>query len=561
MDFLNKAYEQIADLFGSMTPAARITTGLLLGVIIVSLVFLFRGQVTSADAYLFGARPLTDGELSSMTGAFAKAGLNAWENEGNRLRVPRGQRHTYIAALVEGNALPQDAGSAWRDMFETQSPFSTRRTNELREKYALQQDLSYTIRALSGVAKAGVVLSEIDTDTFPPRTERRAVVTVEATGSAALDAMRVKQIRDTIAYGGGVEPHNIVVSDTNAGRSHAGPPKEGSLESEQGLYAERQAQREAEIKQKIEGYLRVAYPGATVAVRADLDPTISSTERKIVYDEKPTPISISENQLDERSTSSPAGGRPGAEPNGIGNRTVTAGGGTDSERTRTETGTDQENIPGASVTVAKSSGLQERSVTVSIAVPRSLFKAIWHQRNPILPGEEEKQPEKTALESLENEVKTNIEESVVMVIPKAPPGEATFPRVKVTSFDDIPIAAPAPPSLAETGGAWFAANWQTLALFALGFFAIIFLRGMIQSAQTAALADTQTKQLATERAADLEDDAEDAEEGQDLGEFGNSLRGRFESSGRSLREELTELVRDDPDAAANVIQNWMREAA
>ena len=56
MDFLNRAFEQIKDVFASMTPGARITAGLLLVVIIVSLVFLFQGQVISGDNYLLGGR-------------------------------------------------------------------------------------------------------------------------------------------------------------------------------------------------------------------------------------------------------------------------------------------------------------------------------------------------------------------------------------------------------------------------------------------------------------------------------------------------------------------------
>ena len=559
MDFFNKAYGQIAELFRSMTPAARITTSLLLGVIVVSLAFLLRGQATSADAYLFGARALTDGEIAAMTGAFAKAGLNDWENEGNRVRVPRGQRHTYLAALVEGNALPQDAGSAWREMFAAENPLQTRQTRELHEKYAIQKDLSFTIRALSGISDAAVVLSEIETDGFPRRTERRAVVTVKTIAAATLDSLRIKQIRDTVAYGAGAEPHNIIVSDTN-GRSYAGPPKDGSPEAEQSLYSERQREREAEIKAKIESHLRESYPGITVAVRADLDPKISTTERKIVYDEKPTPISVSEHSIDETSNSAPAGGRVGTDPNALGNRSLSVGSATQNEKTRTETSTEQRNVPGIQQIDIKSSGLQETFVTVSIGVPRTLFEKIWHKQNKFAAGEE-KQPEQTELEAIENKVVANIEKSVAMLIPKPPPGEDIFPRIQVTPFDDLPIPAPIPPGLSNTATSWFAANWQTLALFALGCFAIFFLRGMIQSAQTAALEDAQTKRLAVERAAELASDHETDEDDEDLGEFGNSLRGRFQTSGRSLREELTELVRDDPDAAANVIQNWMREAA
>jgi len=33
--------------------------------------------------------------------------------------------------------------------------------------------------------------------------------------------------------------------------------------------------------------------------------------------------------------------------------------------------------------------------------------------------------------------------------------------------------------------------------------------------------------------------------------------GRFGGSGRSLRDDLSELVQEDPDAAANILRTWI----
>ena len=42
MDFLNKSIAQVSELFRSMTPGARLTAGLLLAVVVVSMGYLFR---------------------------------------------------------------------------------------------------------------------------------------------------------------------------------------------------------------------------------------------------------------------------------------------------------------------------------------------------------------------------------------------------------------------------------------------------------------------------------------------------------------------------------------
>ena len=55
MDFINKAYGRVVDLFGSMTPAARITTALLAVAIVISLVYLFYYRTSSSAEFLEGA--------------------------------------------------------------------------------------------------------------------------------------------------------------------------------------------------------------------------------------------------------------------------------------------------------------------------------------------------------------------------------------------------------------------------------------------------------------------------------------------------------------------------
>ena len=74
MDFLNKAIQQIADLFNQMTPAARVTAGLLLVTIVCSLFYLFRTHTSAADEFLFGGEAFSQRDLANMETAFAKAG-------------------------------------------------------------------------------------------------------------------------------------------------------------------------------------------------------------------------------------------------------------------------------------------------------------------------------------------------------------------------------------------------------------------------------------------------------------------------------------------------------
>jgi flagellar M-ring protein FliF len=563
MDFLNKAYGQVADLFRSMTPAARLTTGLLAAVIGISLLFLFRQQTDTANELIFGGRTLTDVEIADMSAALSQEDLNGWETEGNQMRVPRGQRHIYIAALAKNNALPQGSGSETEKMFAAHNLWENRKMGEERVRYAKEKELAFTIRKFPGIESASVSIHEIMSDGFRPRKQVRAAVAVKASGNAPLDANQVRMIRDVVAFGGGIDRSDVVIADTNAGRSYDGPPKDGAISGDQNVYADTQRRYEQDFKQKIVDKLSV-YPNTNVEVYVELDQTLEDRTTQLKYDEKPTLLKSRTASTDEKSTTSPNAGRPGVEPNIGSNRAIAVSSTPETENTVTESVEETENATGVTQHVTRKSPLAPLLVTASIGIPRSYFKQVWKQQNPTPDGTEPTEPTPTELQAIETQVITEIEQQVVRLIPPAPPGVDTFPRVKVTPYTDLPMPEPPVPSLAETAGAWFASNWQTLAMLGVGLFGVVFLRGMIQSSQGSAMGAVETKTDDARYPAELTPGNEDSKDNKDEDDdgvvFSNSLRGRFQASGRSLRDELTELVREDPDGAASVLQNWITEA-
>ena len=103
MDFLNRAQSQVSDLLRSMTPSTRITSGLLAGTIVVSLVYLFAFQLNGGSEFLLGAHEFSHEDLEEMQKTFAASGLDDAEIVGNRIRVPRSKRVEYLRALSENN--------------------------------------------------------------------------------------------------------------------------------------------------------------------------------------------------------------------------------------------------------------------------------------------------------------------------------------------------------------------------------------------------------------------------------------------------------------------------
>ncbi len=160
MDFVNKSLAQISELFRSMTPGARLTAGLLLAVVVVSMGYLFRQGTSGPDAYLFGGEPLSDGQLTRAEAAIAQAGLSGYQREGNRIRVPSGQQAAYLAAVADRDALPPNFNTILENALGKGGPWESREQTRERLKIARQQTLSEIVRAMYWVENAVVLYDE-----------------------------------------------------------------------------------------------------------------------------------------------------------------------------------------------------------------------------------------------------------------------------------------------------------------------------------------------------------------------------------------------------------------
>src|SRR3972149_9909173 len=98
MDFINKAFLQLTELFRSMTIGARITAALLLVLVVVSLAYLFHYQASGPAVYLMGGEAFSTEQLRAMEAALAKEGLGGWTFDGSRSRLPPGPQGAHAAA-------------------------------------------------------------------------------------------------------------------------------------------------------------------------------------------------------------------------------------------------------------------------------------------------------------------------------------------------------------------------------------------------------------------------------------------------------------------------------
>jgi flagellar M-ring protein FliF len=556
MDFLNKAFAQLSDLFRSMTPGARIASGLLLAVAVISLAFLFGHTSSSPDTELMSGALFAPNELPAMEAAFAKAGLSNYQVQGGRIRVPSGQQTAYVAALADANALPKNFGDDLAIGAKDSNPFLPESRQQEIRKISMQKELSRLIGSMRGIESAAV-LYDVQTDGgFNHRQTSTASVSVVPQGNQPLDEERVETIRQVVAGAiAGLQPNSVAVADLKSGRVFPAGAAGATPSGERDPYNVAKRTYEKQWEEKIRGAL-ANIPGATVEVNVELNPELQVDQVDNKVDPKPTPIYVSDTSKTSSTSSSSTGRSPGlAAQNGVAANSPAAvsGGG---PKTETDDNIHQErNLVSDTHMVTKKAGLTPRRVTVTVGVLSSYYEKIWQERNPTPAGAEAKKPDPAALAQIETEEKKKIQSFVSQLIPMPPDvvPEVT-PLVTIMTFQHLPTAPIVPPTIAEQGLNWLSQSWSTLGMFGLGLVSLVMLRSVVRSvpAARAPRAEPAESAPATEVA---EAPAEEAEVA-----AAQRLKRRTLKAGPSLRDELAEIVREDPDSAANILRNWIGSA-
>ncbi len=553
MDFLNKAMAQLADLFKSMTPGSRITAAMLLVAIIVSLTYLFTFQFNTANEYLFGSREFSQPELDAMQTAFAAANLSGFRVVGQRIMVPRSKLVDYLQALSRGNFLPQTFDSPIDEAIaSSNSIIDSKPLQDYRFIQAKQKKLGNVISAFHGVDKATVQFQENKVEGFPPRIERKATVAACAKGGGKLEHGLVQAIRTAASGWFGISPDDVTIIDLNGNVTFGGDLATREPNGPRTPYADAKRWYEEYWRQKIHDCLTV-YPGIKVGVNVELDPDVDNESRKIRVDTQPTALETS--SYTKTSENRPArGGRPGAVPNEVPSNTprdITTL--AHQESTLDESREEQKAVAGHEETILKKAPLRPTTVTATVLIPTSYLVKLWTKRNPTPAGQEPKTPAEPDLQPIERDVADTIVKTVDRILPPLAADETAATRVQVSTYEDLPPPEIEPPTLAATAQAWFADNWRSLALVGVGLVSLLMLRGMVRTSTPPAPA---VANLAAAPAKAIETPAEAPPEPESI-----ILNRRTQSTGATLREELTVMVREDPDAAANVLRNWIGDAA
>jgi flagellar M-ring protein FliF len=546
MDFLNKAMAQLADLFRSMTVGARITTGLLLTVVVVSLVYLLRFHTSGPDLYLMDGEMFTPAELGNMEMAFASAGLGSYRRDGNRIRIPRGEQAKYMAALAEKSALPGNSFRPLETAINGQGGlFDSNQQRQHRYNVAVCSMISEWIRSMKGVENALVFCSSQETGGLHKDTIKTAVAQVKMQGSLDLDQEKARTIRDILLGSfSGLKPEAVKVIDAKRGLTVYIDPEGGSAS----LYGDvaRAQNFEADYAAKISK--RLSYiTGALVAVSVQLDPKGPEETRETKPDAKLIALESTEKTRTRTHEGTVPAGRAGSAANVSAALSPTTNKG--AKEDEEESTSHLVNTVGMTEKRSVTVGHPLKSVHASVGIPTSHFESVWRRQNPTPPGEEPKTPQPADLDAIRTKEIATARDTVAKLI--ALEGVADASKfVDVQEYADIPLAPLPEPSTQERAMTWLGRHWSTLGLGFLVLVSLVMLRSTVR-----AVPATEPRALhmaPTAAGPGRETEAPKKEEAP-----GQRRLRRLTGTGKTLRDELSDLVAEDPDAAANILRTWI----
>jgi flagellar M-ring protein FliF len=547
MDFLNKAFAQFNDLFRSMTPGGRITAGLLLVVAVVSVGYLFQHQVSGGEDYLFGGESIPTPTLQKMEEAFGKATLNGFTIEpgSGRVKVPHSQRAAYLAALADAKALPPNFGDKFREAGDS-GIWESPKQREIRQDRAFEEEMSLVISSMKGIERAVVFIKkQPHSDAFDLTPLTTATVTVWGINGIPLDDDQVDKIRSCVAPAVG-KAENVTITDGN-GRSYPGGEADRGQDGDP--YARAMRKHEQALTAKVRNALSYI-PNVTVTSTVMLDHEKGSRSVEIRND-KPTPIRTVDNNRNMTRESASAGGAPGFQSQNGGANQPASLGGKGTNETSEENKNEQVNALNSTSTEKETFGLTPKMAKVSVGIPTSYFEKVWKERNPPEEGKEAAKPRQTDLDAISEETTKKVVAAVANLLPTGPDVRDPSTLVTVTPFPDIKTAELPAPAATQRALTWLGQNWPMLAMVGLVLFSLGTLRSTLRSVPAA----PPESAAVSMRVTGSEPKSKESEEAVEV-TAARRLR-RMTGSGPSLRDELSELVKEDPDSAANVLRSWI----
>jgi flagellar M-ring protein FliF len=511
--------------------------------------------------------------------------------------VPRGEKTAYLAAIASAGALPANFDTLLEESLDL-GPFVSEPTRKARMKAVRERQLSMIVRQMDGVQSAQVLYDIREPKGFEPG-QSSATVSVEPMPGKPLTPQRMKTIRAAVAGAvAGMNPKDVIILDLSNNSQYTGADGDIDAAMFDTPYFQERTNYEKMMESKIVDLLH-EIRGVRVKVTAELDPTLGAEIRSSKPNGDPAQVRIVTGTETTNNTEVDDRGRPGLVAQGPGaappEEAVAK-----NENTHSNDTSETDNFIPLVEEIRQTSGLAPLHVRAAVAIPSEFLVQVWRARNPDAPADQA--PTSENLKLVEDEYKQKVEGAVSPLFPREE-AESPYPNVVVTVFQSLAPEKLEPPSMMSEGLMWAGRNSGSLIMATLAVVSLGMLRSLVKSIPPAetnvifsgpvpamagaggaygggrggisAAGDGGAGQVAgaTEQGRAGESGGGAGGGGGGSSTAGNAATGRQARTGGdkgrprlklkkgvSMKDDLTEIVREDPDAAAAIIRGWIGNA-
>ncbi len=551
MDALNQTIAQFKSLFDGMSSSQRFSLLMLPIVVLGAFSFLFFKDGYSSYAALSGGKKFTTAELANAEQSLIEEGLRDYKKEGLQLLAPNNQVDRYNSVLLKSGSLPTNWLEELESRYDGMGPFTSTKHRQLYRETALGKALRKMLITMPSIKDANVFWSKPQKAGWPNnKTRRTATVSILPNPGSSVTESLANVVRRAVASSfSGIKPEDVVVMDQHNMKMFEPETESQKLSSQLQNEQNRVAEKfEMKIKSGLD-YI----DGLRVSVNVVLDDTASQFERQETLDSSSAFTVLEEKEKEEHVSTQPA-----TEPGSVSNapNSVDAESGKKSsstvESSRTKT------IPSVKVVQSIKAPGRIISKDASVQIPQTYYDAVALvslKERGVIEGETDDEKKafqdeiKKEREKIETEVIGNVKSHVAKAL-----GLLTTEipnHVNVSTYVPVPQEEVSfSPPMTDVA-IDMVREWGGVA--ALAIFAIFAYRMLVKSMPKLDEGPEINIQAMLEPATPTlpQFETEESEE----------VAGRVIETDDRSREELQGTVRDNPEMAASVINQWLKSAS
>lgn len=562
MQALQRSLQMIARQFRDLSSTAKLLIGSIMIILVMSLflVSLYAGGHTMAPLGL-GANMTADARARAIS--FLENRSIAYQIKGSDVLVPADQKYTVLAQLTEGHLIDADQIN-FETLMKDVSPFLTRDQSRQRYLVAKMNVLGNMISQMNGIQRATVVLDQPEGAAGLGASHIPASASVSVlTRGGELSQTQADAIAQTVAGAhAGLKQQNVKIIDARTGR--AMQARSDDVLSA-GKYLDVKLAAEHHAKDTLQGALNYI-PGVLIEVNAQVDTkeTVQQTSKL----GEPKQGLLSEKVNTRTSTNAASGNEPGVQPNtGV---ALASSGRQGSQMSDESSQTSSIPLVDKTETQTRDNKGYALQINASIGVPKSYFIRLFQNSTK---GDATAQPDPAVLDALVLSETEKIKSYITPLIDTKAIEGATAGTVAVTMVSDFGAGAFVGNTNATVEGASVAggvaggggsATDGLVKYISLGGLAVISLAMMFMMVRKASVREEMPSAsemvgippaLAAAES-DLVGEADEASPALEGLELNDDAIRRSQ-----MLDQITEMVSNTPEDAANLLRRWMRAEA